>query len=160
MAKEIRLKHGQVALVDDDDYDWLNQWSWYLSSNGYARRTLPRPRRTATTIAMHRQILNAAPGTIVDHIDGNRLNNQRKNLRIVLPWQNRTNSRPRAKSSRFKGVHWDSKGKEWRASISVNRKMFQIGRFVREADAARAYDAAARVHFGEFARLNFPDEQN
>lgn len=155
MSKLIPLTQEQFSIVDNADFDWLSQWKWhYVAKDGsqYASRT-------SQGIKMHRVILNAPTGIYVDHIDGNGLNNQRSNLRFATPQQNMHNQRPQQrenKTSPYKGVALNYK--KWRAHIRVNGKLIVIGRFDFELDAARAYDAAARQFFGEFARPNFPEE--
>ena len=161
--KEILLSRGKVALVDDEDFEWLNQWKWSLSQLGtnrkyrsiyYAHRTQWYKNGVQRDISMHRLILDAPKGLEVDHIDGNGLNNQRSNLRLCTRTQNARNARRRKNgSSRFKGVCKTREGR-WNARIYANGKRANLGVFKNEADAARAYDAAAAEAFGEFARLN------
>jgi len=105
---------------------------------------------------MHRLVLDARPGQIVDHINGNGLDNRRANLRLVTAVQNAQNQFVQAgpKTSQYKGVHWDSVGQRWAASITVDGHAIELGRFDREEIAARAYDDAALVHFGPHARTN------
>lgn len=114
-------------------------------------------------VLMHRFIMGVTDSRFVDHRDHNPLNNQRSNLRICTPAENCRNSRKRSAaraSSRFKGVCWHKGRSRWRASIVVNYKNITIGQFADELEAARAYDRAAREHFGEFACLNFPEVSN
>jgi hypothetical protein len=155
MAKEIQLTQGQVAIVDDADYEWLSQWKWHVNSNGYANRTEHQSSK-ATTISMHRLITDAPKGMDVDHIDGNPLNNQRSNLRIATRTENQRNQRAvRGGSSQYKGVHIHRQTGKWEARIKVNRQGIYLGLHSSEIDAARAYDEAARKYFGEFAKTNF-----
>jgi hypothetical protein len=108
---------------------------------------------------MHRQIMDPPKGKIVDHIDGNQANNCRANLRICTRRENGCNrSKPVGTTSRFKGVSWHKATGKWAATIHFKRRAFWLGYFDDEAEAARAYDAKAVELFGEFARLNFPDE--
>ena len=157
--KEIPLTQGKVALVDDDDFEWLSQFKWYAVKFGrtfYAVRQAPRVNGKQRTIWMHREVLGLKPGDPrVDHRDGDGLNNQRMNLREATHRQNMMNSRGRSGSSRFKGVDWDKRAKKWRARISVNGKKKHLGYFIDEEEAARAYDEKAKKIFGEFARVNF-----
>jgi hypothetical protein len=159
MTREIQLSQGRVALVDDEDYEWLNQWKWHMSSTGYARRNTTKLDTLLGTakIAMHRVILNAPEGSMVDHIDCNKLNNQRSNLRLCTVAQNNRNILPYGKSG-LKGVELDKRTGRWRAYVSVNKKRIHIGVFDTPCEAGLAYDAAARSYFGEFARPNFPNE--
>jgi hypothetical protein len=158
--KQISLTQGKFALIDDADYEWLNQWKWHACRWGrtfYARR-LYYLNRKQNGILMHREILKLKPSNIqeTDHIDGNGLNNQRVNLRSCTKGENRFNSKPyRNSSSRFKGVSRHSINQKWRASITKNGKFNSLGCFIDEVDAARAYDEKAKELFGDFARLNF-----
>lgn len=160
MSKEILLSQGQTALVDDDDYEWIAQWSWSaVKSHGiwYARRG-GRVGEKTSQVKMHRQIMDAKPGEVIDHIDFDGLNNCRANLRICTNQQNRFNQRPHAgKGSPFKGVFFAKDIGFWRACICINRNRIYLGCFRTAEDAARAYDEAAKTHFGEFAYLNFKE---
>lgn len=156
--RTIPLTQGQVALVDDEDYEWLNQWNWYAIKNGntfYAARTSPSP--SPFVILMHHEIIGKPePGLQTDHIDGNGFSNQKSNLRMVTKSQNQMNQHHTTGSSRFKGVGWNSRDNKWQAHIRIDGKSKHLGYFVLEEDAARAYDNAAVKYFGEYARLNFP----
>jgi len=153
-AKFIPLIRGGFAIVDGDDYAKLAEYKWYCEHNcntSYAVRSKNHKR-----IYMHRQILNAPNGKVVDHKDGNGLNNLRSNLRLCTKTQNMRNRRPWLScSSRYKGVSWDKSSKKWRARITFNGKKSHIGQFDDEVEAARAYDREAKELFGEFAYLNF-----
>ena len=164
---EIPVHPGMVALVDADDAADLNRHKWYANRNRhtvYACRARtaqesPGPR----TISMHRQILRPEDGRHVDHVNGNGLDNRRCNLRLATPSQNGANNRnyPIGPSG-YRGVRraYSGRGKPsgWRAAAKVNGKTVNIGRFVLPEDAARAYDVFVRIHHGEFAVLNFPEE--
>jgi hypothetical protein len=104
---------------------------------------------------MHRFILSAPKGIQVDHRDNDGLHNTRGNIRLCTCQQNQGNSRPTTcHTSIFKGVHWDKRDRIWQAKIHINRRSIYLGNFIKEIDAALAYDDAAREYFGEFARLN------
>ena len=149
---EIKLSRGLVAIVDDEDYERLNQFRWHANKKGYAMRHLKTGKRN--TVFMHREIIGAYPGIFVDHIDGNIFNNQRNNLRLATNAQNCCNSGSRrGSSSSFKGVRLFRDGK-WHARIMANYKEIHLGYFKNEIDAAIAYNNAAIIHHGEFAKLN------
>jgi hypothetical protein len=156
--KEIRLSNStDVALVDDEDYDELNRWTWRKSKKGRAVRSY-RIKGKRIQAFMHRTIINAPDGVKVDHIDGNGTNNVRSNLRLATGAENCQNARKiRKASSQYKGVYFCEPGaKPWRARIQYFGKRITIGSFASEVEAAQAWDAAARQYHGCFARLNFP----
>ena len=159
--KTIKLTQGYEALVDDEDHGWLSRWKWYAhikrrkTEVAYAvRKENGGTVSMAVTIAQKYGFWEA--GKEVDHIDGNRLNNQKTNLRSSTGQQNQANQLPRIGTSQYKGVSWHSRDRKWRASIRINYKKYNLGNFSSEEEAARAYDAKAREFFGEHARLNFP----
>ena len=153
--KEIKLSQGQVALVDDEYYEFLNQWKWYaykgINDVFYVARSIKR-----VQIKMHREILGL---TLFeergDHIDHNGLNNQRGNLRKCTHQQNCKNrSSAKGSSSKYLGVHWKKQINKWNARVVVCNKLKHLGYFTNEADAAKAYNDAAIKYHGEFANLN------
>jgi hypothetical protein len=158
--KEIPLTRGMVALVDDEDYAWLMQWRWRLlpSKNNcfYATTSVPSGGKNKS-ISMHRMILKTPKGMLTDHIDGNGLNNQRSNLRACTSLQNsRNKARESSATYAYKGIQ--PVGNKWRARLFVPGKKHHIGVYATPEEAARAYDKAAIQEFGEFARLNFPQD--
>ena len=148
---------GRCTLVDNEDYGKLAQYHWQLNEeNGncyYAIRL-----EGGKIIVMHRQITNAPSGMVVHHKDGNGLNNTKENLKIVTTAENNLYRKKRVQStsSKYKGVCFLKSRRIWRAIISYNRIHKFLGHFENEDDAARAYDAAAKINHGEFAVLNFP----
>ena len=159
---EIELTQGKIAIVDEEDFERLSKYKWCTRKGGntfYAIRWGPRVDGKRRVILMHREILGLKPGDPdVDHRDGNGLNNQKKNLRIATKSQNAMNQQKTRGTSRFKGVYWHKPSKKWRARICVNGEQKQLGHFMDEEEAARAYDEKAREIFGEFAKTNFGGE--
>lgn len=159
----IPLSRGMVTVVDAADFEWLSQWKWHVRESGgmyYAvRERSAAERRAGGAIfsRMHRDIAGAPDGLPVDHRDGDGLNNRRSNLRICTHRENCANKSLRrdAVYSSFKGVTWN--GFRWLAYIGSGRTKVRLGTFKNEVDAARSYDAAAIIRYGQFARLNFPD---
>jgi hypothetical protein len=157
MTKEIQLAQGEVALVDDEDFEWLNQYRWHINDSGYAVRNVSKKIAKNKTVRMHREIMNTPFDLETDHINGNRLDNRKTNLRICTSAQNKKNAKKRTdNTSGYKGVDWDKINGKWRAKILVNGKQITIGRFANIDDAAHAYDEVAEKQYGEFASLNFP----
>lgn len=159
MVKIIKLSSGRDCLVDDEDYDWLSKTKWSDDSNGYAIRRKYKSKRN-TTEKMHRLILGAKPGEIVDHINGNPSDNRRCNLRIVSDKQNARNTKTYSTNKTgYKGVAVVKCSRRYSAQITVNYRKIHLGMFDCPKDAAKAYNEAAIKHFGEFARLNDIDER-
>ena len=159
---EIPLTQGKTALIDVEDYELVSQYKWHTKEDDdrlYALHTINLSNGRVTGISMHRLILNAKNGEKVDHINGNGLNNRRCNLRIVTDSQNSMNRRKYKNStSKYKGVSWYKRYNKWLSCIESNKKNLTLGYFLKEEDAARAYDKKAKELFGEYARLNFPLE--
>ena len=164
MAREISLTRGLLAIVDDQDFDFLSTWKWHAKASGdgsffYAARSSSRssdrPRRY---ILLHRVLLDAPPGVLVDHVNLNTLDDRRSNLRLCSKAENCRNGRPRGSKSGFKGVTWYPRYGRWVAAICVDYRVKTLGYFDDKVLAAQAYDVAARSHFGEFARVNFQEE--
>ena len=176
-------KYGtQYILVDDDDYELVSQYTWTVvkKSSGklYARTKIPHPsgemierkdkkgkyRRKRAALMMHTLIMKTPEGYYIDHINPKRtLDNRKSNLRVCTHQQNCFNrSLSTLNKSGFKGVCYDKnhKSKKWRAYITHNAKNMSLGSYKTKEEAARAYDEKAKELFGEFAHLNFPEEEN
>jgi AP2 domain len=156
---------GRVAFVDDEDYDLVMQYRWNVHDPEPKR---PGRLRTAyaiantvidgrrTTVKMHILIMDRP---YIDHMNHNGLDNRRENLRPATWVQNSRNMAPTSRgASRYKGVGFHSLNGRWRARIKTDAGSISLGVYATEEEAARAYDAAARKYYGEFAFLNFPDE--
>lgn len=157
--KELHLTKGKVALVDDKDFTSINARKWQALKNHrtwYAQSTFSSAGKKQT-VKLHRHIIGALPGLEVDHINGDGLDCQRKNLRIVTTQMNSFNRRARAGSSIYKGVCAGKTSGSWRAQIKANGKNHHIGQFASEIEAAKAYDKKAGEFYGVHAYLNFPD---
>lgn len=154
--KEIQLTQGKVALVDDEDFDRVNQFKWHAHFDGwnwYADRALPRKDGKQGHLKLHQFLL---PGRKrVDHKNGNGLDNQKHNLRPASHGQNIANSRKmRGCLSQFKGVTWCKRNVCWAVQIVFQGKNKHVGYFSDEKVAAAAYNSEAAKLWGEFARLN------
>lgn len=153
-------KHGLTAIVDRDVRRKIEKLGLRFYSFGkgkwiYACAHLYNGKQNDKVVQLHRWIMDAKPGQVVDHINGDRMDNRRENLRLCTVAQNIRNQKPRASRSGLKGVF--KKRGRWQASYTFEGKKIYIGNFSTPEEAARAYDAAAREAFGEFALLNFPD---
>jgi hypothetical protein len=155
--KQVVLSGGEVTFVDDADYATVSPFSWYAvrHHHGGLATVYAYTRIAGAQTPMHKFLT----GVKSDHIDNNGLNNQRSNLRPADQSHNRMNTRKTISptSSQYKGVCWHKKAQKWMASIKLNKKPIYIGLFSDEQTAAQAYDAKAKILFGEFARLNFTE---
>lgn len=157
---EIPLTLGQVALVDDECYPWLvSIASWQARPREgrqgfYARGALRGVPGGQRWVRMHRLLLPFAPDD-VDHINGDSLDNRRANLRSATRSQNLCNQRLSSRNrSGFRGVCWDRRAGRWKVEIQVRKKRISGGSFIDLHDAARRWNELAKIHHGEFARLN------
>lgn len=150
--REIDLTQGKIAFVDDEDYDRINQFKWYAhyhKKRWYAIHNLPRQKgKIRKQMGMHNAVIGTLPGLETDHIDGNGLNNQKRNLRFVSTRQNQQNQHVK-KSSHFPGVSWYNASERWRATIYLNGKQKYLGQFTDELEAATAYRVACEVLTGQ-----------
>lgn len=153
MSKIIPLTRGIEAIIDDEDYEYLNQWKWCAHKEGYAVRSASKQNGKREYIRMHRLIMNAKKGQIIDHINCNKVDNRKENLRFCTDMQNSQNQKKRkGLTSLYKGV--DLFRGKYRAFIRVNKKQIYLGTFENEEAAAEAYNNAAINYHGEFARIN------
>jgi hypothetical protein len=164
--KQIQLTQGQVALVDDEDYECVNQYKWlalfqrrYSGGGRYqaARVYKPLGTRHNKTLTLHAFLIGDKPPLVIDHINGDPLDNRRVNLRHVTRSANSSNAllvcRKHNKSG-YRGVSWQKANTKWRVGIKVNNTSIHLGYFTDKREAAKAYNAAAIKYHGEFATLN------
>jgi hypothetical protein len=158
--KEIVLTNGKIALVDDEDFEELSEIKWYFRKEGYAVGNLPSPKKGVyPKQLMHRHIMSAKKGQQIDHINGNKLDNRKCNLRIADASLNQANSKLRSTNTTgYRGVQYKKDRKKcWYATIKHNYKVICLGYFETKKEAGLAYNEKAKELFGEFARLNVID---
>jgi hypothetical protein len=154
MTKIITLTKGKFTLVDDDNYEELSKYKWQYHSLGYAIRSTPSVLGKQGHMFMHREIMHTPIGMQTDHINGNKLDNRKINLRVCSVSENHMNAKKSSnKTSGYKGVCWDKYNNKWKAYIGKKH----LGVFTMPEIGARVYDEEAKRLFGKFAKLNFPD---
>jgi len=156
MIKIIRLTNGKETIIDSSD--WIKvkdfNWGYGFGGSGYAGTNIGG-RKNHKQLLLHRFIMDTPKGMVTDHINGNKLDNRRKNLRICTQAENSMNCRKNIiKSSKYKGVSWFKRDKCWRAYINLNRRQIHIGYFTKETDAVKAYNKQAIKVHKTFANLN------
>ena len=158
--KEIKLANGKgIALVDDEDYERVSQYKWYLKNKNenYARGYI-----NSNMIYMHRFILNPPEDINIDHINGVGLDNRKCNLRFATQSQNQWNRKKTNNRLGLKGVYFIKKKKlkkPWVSWICFNNRPKYLGYYSTAKEAALVYDKKARELFGEFAHTNFKEEK-
>jgi hypothetical protein len=155
MVLEIK---GKKVLIDSEDIEEVSKYIWRISPDSYVHSSLRvegQPKRL--DMRLHRLVMNAPKGVEVDHINGDKLDNRKSNLRLCNRWQNKANTRIiSTNTTGYKGVSWHKD--KWQASIRVSGKLIYLGRYATKEEAAKVYNKAATTHFGEFAWLNpLPD---
>lgn len=153
--KYIPLTQGKFAIVDTEDFDWLMERKWHVQTNKWNSYAMACIKGSKVKIPMHRLVLQATGEYVVDHINGNGLDNRRCNLRLATASTNAQNSRKQKGSkSKYKGIAWDTRGNCWIGQIRVNQKTILLGNFRNEIEGAYNYDIAGTKYYGEFARTN------
>lgn len=138
------------AMVDDIDYMWARHFNWVINDKGYACI-----RQHKKSVFLHKVVMNADAGQIIDHKDRDKMNCQRDNLRPATNSENTINSDHGSRGkSPYRGVDQDKRSGRWRAYIQKDKKRKYLGMFEYEIEAAKAYDDEAKIVHGEFARLN------
>ena len=152
--------HGKkIFLIDDEDYEKIKDYTWCIvkdknSGNFYVRTSVRGDR--FKKILLHRLILDCYDKKIIDHSDGNTLNNKKNNLRICNKSKNAMNSKKRndALTSKYKGVHFNTRTQKYVAKIIVDGKTTHIGYFDSELNAAKAYNKYSKIYHGAYSRIN------
>ena len=162
--RKIKLEEREWTIVEQEDYYRLSKYNWHLNDNGatkiYAARSIRIGPGKLKTVRMHREIMDFPEGMLVDHKNGDTLDNRRSNLRLATHAQNARNSRKKENtSSKYFGLTFDWKRNKWAVRITFQNKSIWLGKYDNEIEAARVYDEAAKKYFGEFAHLNFPEPQ-
>ena len=156
--KFINITRDAVVVIDDEDYERISRHRWALNpeGSGYAIRKGAKRRGEKRTVAMHQEIMHAPPGSLIDHINGNGLDNRKSNLRFADTQKNSFN-KAKAKgtyTSKYKGVFQRGGENKWTARIKYNDHHVELGEYESESLAAAVYNYAAAVFFGEFRREN------
>lgn len=126
MSKKIKLSSGDETVVDNDDYSYLSKWKWKLHKDGYAYRSNGKK----PNIYLHRVVNKTPKGKITDHINQNKLDNRKSNLRTVVKAQNQRNTKMFCtNTSGFKGVTWNKQQEKWNAYIHKNNKRIHLGNY-------------------------------
>jgi HNH endonuclease len=154
MLTTINLTKNKTAIIDRDDYAKISKYNWYYSSAGYAVAT--EPNTQSKKVLLHRLVINAPTDKEVDHIDCDKLNCSKSNLRLCSRQQNSTNHKGHKDRiySIYKGVTWFERDRKWKASIGTKGLVKHIGYFDNEKIAAANYNFMAHQYFGKYAKLN------
>lgn len=153
--RRLKTSCNKIILIDDGIYNLVQQYKWRCVGAGYVSRNIVLKSGKQKTLYLHRYIMNAGKDQYVDHINGDKLDNRKINLRFCTPQQNHFN-RPKSKgkfTSKYKGVSYAKNMKKWRARIRIDRKETLLGYFTSEFEAFKAYKKASINYHKEFSRL-------
>lgn len=147
----LQIASGKEVLISEADFGLVSQFLWHVGAKGYVMARL-----NGKKIYLHRLIMNTPNDMDTDHINRNKLDNRRENLRIATRSENNMNKKMQTNNtSGYKGVGWNKQNQNWRAKIKVGDKHLNLGSFQDKILAAKAYDDAAKKYFGKYARTNF-----
>lgn len=149
--RKLPLSQGKVALIDNEDYKRSKQYKWFFSTTGYAVRSTHNGKKGGT-VYLHRYLLNAPRDKVVDHINGNKLDNRRSNLRLVTATDNKRNRVTARSKSGQVGVYWSKQNKKWNAQIGIDGKSKSLGFFDDLEKAVECRVAAEWQYWGFSSR--------
>lgn len=155
--KKIKLTKNKYAIVDDEDFNYLASFNWHYKVCGYAAKKAPRNGGHGDTILMHRFIIgeNKIKDKVVDHINGDKLDNRKSNLRICTFQENQMNKKKhKTNENKYKGVYFHKRDKLWYSCITCDYKQHFLGYTDTEVESVLNYNKKAKELFGEFANLN------
>jgi hypothetical protein len=158
--RKLFLTNGGYTILDDNDFDYFSKWKWCIDSLGYVRRVIylggGRKHQKSKSFYLHREILKTPNGYETDHINRDKLDNRKSNLRITTRQQNGCNRILQSNNtSGYRGVTWNKDRQKWQAQIKAYQKHYYLGLFNDKFDAAKAYNKAAIKYFNRFAKLNY-----
>jgi hypothetical protein len=148
---------GKFAIVDNEDFEYINKIRWNCNVFGYAVKVQRKEENynQREVLSIHRLIMKAKKGDLIDHINGNKLDNRKENLRFADKSKNAMNMHSVYGAIPYKGVYFDKSRNNFCTRISIDGKQKIVGRYNTAEEAAKAYDEAAIKYYGEFANINF-----
>ena len=156
----VPLTQGYEAIIDADDVPLVEDFNWHISSTGYAVRGIWKSDRSVIQELMHRRITDAPKGRDVDHVNHNRLDNRKSNLRVCSRSQNNYNRRINSNNtSGYKGVTWNKGCARWQAQMRINGVLKNLGYFETSEEANIAYQEASKINHGEYRYVASVDHE-
>jgi hypothetical protein len=158
----IRLSKDYFTIIDSEDLPRVSKYKWHTTTvNKYNKPRAVCSFKGRKTLKLSRLIMNAPDNMVVDHINGNPLDNRKCNLRICSQRENMLNRNlNRNNKSGYKGVSWSKRDNKWLSELQTNNKSYYLGIYKDKIEAAKAYDKKAIEFFGEYAKTNFPQKLN